>query len=497
MYGITVLSSYAIIMLLATLLLTKRETVAEKFYVGDRHMGTLQSAMSIAATWIWAPALFVSAEKAYANGFVGLFWFLVPNILCLLLFIPFARKIRERMPHGISLAGFMGEQYQSAKVKGIYLFQLGSLSVLSTGVQLLAGGKILSTITGIPMFAMTVILAAIAYSYSQFSGIKASVMTDAVQMLIMLAVCAILIPWALSMPGNIQALARGITGVTGDFTSLFSESGMQILLGFGIPTAIGLFAGPFGDQCFWQRAFSIQENKIRRAFALGALLFAIVPLSMGLLGFVAAGKGFTPNDSGIVNFELVAQLFPRWVMVPFLFMVISGLLSTVDSNLCAISSLSAELTTVANSSNAGKMKAAKLSMLGTLAAGILIANIPGVTVTHLFLFYGRVTPSLRKALNIRRLPRSWVYPKARLKAGRHATGKKEKLRPKKLQPRRKKLQPRTQPGILSKAVEDSLGMSTQLAIRVAQLPLETRTISFMVDTLQSYLTRWTKLSSPS
>lgn len=213
MYGITVLSSYAIIMLMATLLLTKRETVAEKFYVGDRHMGTLQSAMSIAATWIWAPALFVSAEKAYANGFVGLFWFLVPNILCLLLFIPFARKIRERMPHGISLAGFMGEQYHSVKAKGIYLFQLGSLSVLSTGVQLLAGGKILSTITGIPMFAMTVILAAIAYSYSQFSGIKASVMTDAVQMIIMLAVCAILIPWALSMPGNTQALARGITGV--------------------------------------------------------------------------------------------------------------------------------------------------------------------------------------------------------------------------------------------------------------------------------------------
>ena len=301
MYGITVLSSYAIIMVLATLLLTKRETVAEKFYVGDRRMGTLQSAMSIAATWIWAPALFVSAEKAYANGFVGLFWFLVPNILCLLLFIPFARKIRERMPHGISLAGFMGEQYHSVKVKGIYLFQLGSLSVLSTGVQLLAGGKILSTITGIPMFAMTVILAAIAYSYSQFSGIKASVMTDAVQMIIMLAVCAILIPWALSMPGNTQALARGITGVTGDFTSLFSESGMQVLLGFGIPTAIGLFAGPFGDQCFWQRAFSIQENNIRRAFTLGALLFAIVPLSMGLLGFVAAGKGFTPNDSGMID----------------------------------------------------------------------------------------------------------------------------------------------------------------------------------------------------
>lgn len=388
MYGLIVLTVYAIIMLCATVFLTKRETVAEKFHVGDRDMGTLQSAMSVAATWIWAPALFVSAEKAYANGFVGLFWFLVPNVLCLILFIPFAKRIRERMPKGISLAGFMGEQYHSDKVKGIYLFQLGSLSVLSTGVQLLAGGKILSTITGIPMLPMTILLAAIAYSYSQFSGIKASVLTDAVQMTIMLAVCAVLIPWALSMPGNIQALQQGITGVTGEYTNLFSESGMKVLLGFGIPTAIGLFAGPFGDQCFWQRAFSIKENKIRRAFSLGALLFAIVPLSMGVLGFVAAGKGFSPNDTGIVNFELVAQLFPKWVMVPFLFMVVSGLLSTVDSNLCAISSLSAELRCVSRMNNAGKMKAAKLSMLAILAMGILIANIPGVTVTHLFLFYG-------------------------------------------------------------------------------------------------------------
>lgn len=388
MYGIIVLTVYAIIMLCATVFLTKRETVAEKFHVGDRDMGTLQSAMSVAATWIWAPALFVSAEKAYANGFVGLFWFLVPNVLCLILFIPFAKRIRERMPKGISLAGFMGEQYHSEKVKGIYLFQLGSLAVLSTGVQLLAGGKILSTITGIHMLPMTILLAAIAYSYSQFSGIKASVLTDAVQMTIMLAVCAVLIPLALSMPGNIQALQQGVTGVTGEYTSLFSECGMKVFLGFGIPTAIGLFAGPFGDQCFWQRAFSIKENKIHRAFSLGALLFAIVPLSMGVLGFVAAGKGFSPNDTGVVNFELVAQLFPKWVMVPFLFMVVSGLLSTVDSNLCAISSLSAELRCVSRMNNAGKMKAAKLSMLAILATGILIANIPGVTVTHLFLFYG-------------------------------------------------------------------------------------------------------------
>ena len=93
MQGIIVLIVYALLMVGATKAFTKREDGGESFHVGHRNMGMVVSAMSIAATWIWAPALFTSAEKAYSNGIAGLFWFLVPNILCLILFIPFARKI--------------------------------------------------------------------------------------------------------------------------------------------------------------------------------------------------------------------------------------------------------------------------------------------------------------------------------------------------------------------------------------------------------------------
>lgn len=170
MKGILILIVYAAVMLIATVALTKREKSVERFCVGDRNAGCLMSALSIAATWIWAPSLFVSTEKAYMNGVVGLFWFLVPNVLCLMLFIPFAKRIRREMPKGITLAGYMKEKYKSDKVKGAYLFQLVGLSVLSTGVQLLAGGKILSTVTGLPFWLLTIMLAVIGYSYSQFSG---------------------------------------------------------------------------------------------------------------------------------------------------------------------------------------------------------------------------------------------------------------------------------------------------------------------------------------
>ena len=52
-------------------------------------------------------------------------------------------------------------------------------------------------------------------------------------------------------------------------------------------------------------------------------MFAVVPLSMGILGFIAAGTGFIPTDTGMVNFELIKAIFPAWVIIPFMFMPVS------------------------------------------------------------------------------------------------------------------------------------------------------------------------------
>lgn len=276
-YTIMVLAAYAVIMIAATVLMTNKEKSVERFCVGNRNTGWFISALSIAATWIWAPALFTSTENAYTKGFAGLFWFLVPNVLCLIFFIPFARRIRKEMPEGITLSGYMHQKYQSESVKNIYLFQLGALSALSTGVQLLAGSKILSMLTGIPFWIMTVIMAVIAYSYSQFSGIKASILTDSIQMVFMLIASVCFAVFGIKNGGGLQNMFAGIGGYTGECSSLFSAKGIEIFLGFGLPTTVGLISGPFGDQCFWQRAFCVKKNRIGRAFFVGAILFGMRP----------------------------------------------------------------------------------------------------------------------------------------------------------------------------------------------------------------------------
>lgn len=388
MLGAVVLIIYAVLMLSATLIFTKRAQSKESFHVADRNIGTGVAALSIAATWIWAPALFTSAEKAYTSGVPGIFWFLVPNVLCLIIFIPFAKRIREKCPTGITLTGYMTQVYHSQKVKGVYTFQLGALAVLSTAVQLLAGGKMLSTILGIPLWVVTIILAAIAYSYSRFSGLKASVTTDVIQLGIILIGCALLVPWTVSKAGGVSTIQNGLASISGLYDSLFSKSGLEVFLGFGLPTAIGLISGPFGDQCFWQRVFSIKKDRIGRSFFIGALIFGLVPLSLSMIGFAAAGSGFIASDASMVNMEFIMSKLPTWVLAPFLMMILSGLLSTVDSNLCAAASMTTDWQT-----SGDNIKASRRTMLALLCVSIAIANIPGLTVTHLFLFYGTLRAS--------------------------------------------------------------------------------------------------------
>lgn len=375
MEGIFVLFGYTVVILFLTI--DDRANGSRQFNTGGGKLNPLSGSLSIAAAWIWAPALFVSSERGYLYGWLGLAWFIVPNVLCLLLFAPFAERVRRIFPAGVTLSGFMESRYKSRAVGNAYRFQLGALAAFSTGVQLLAGGKVLSAVTGIPFFAMTVILSMIAFSYSQRAGIIASVKTNAVQMILMLFVAVLAMAFTFTLEGPGTAL-DGLAGVS-------SVGGWELALAFGIPNAIGLLSGPFGDQSFWQRAFSIERKYVLKSFVFGAMLFAVVPLSMGIVGIVAGGSGYAASDAAFVNLEFIRSFFPPWFMALFLVMILSGLLSTVDCNLCSVASLASDFRV--------ELKTAKFSMLVLLAFGIAIANIPGITVTGLFLFYGTLRAS--------------------------------------------------------------------------------------------------------
>lgn len=386
MKSIVLIGVYFCVMLLIALLSKSKNISVKKFNVADGNAGLVTSALSIAATWIWAPALFTSAEKAYTTGISGLFWFLVPNVLCLILFAPFASKMRKQFPEGMTLAGYMMNTYKSKKVRNVYLAQLSALSVLSTAVQLLAGGKVISMVTNIPYMAVVIVLAVIGVSCAIFSGIKGSIATDSFQF-IFIAIVACSIVASLLKTHGMETLYHGLGGISGEYGRLFDSNGRKVFMEFGLSSAIGLISGPFGDQSFWQRAFAVKKDKVKISFIIGALLFSIVPLSIGIVGFIAAGSGYITTDTGNLAFNFVLSSLPEWVIVPFAVMILSGLLSTIDSNMCALSSLATDV------SDTAELNIGRMSMIISVLAAVLISFIPNLTVTHLFLFYGTLRAS--------------------------------------------------------------------------------------------------------
>lgn len=377
---------YVMIMFLATFIFTSSKETSSSFIVADRNLPENKCAFSIAATWIWAPALFVANSQAYLKGWQGFAWFFIPNILTLILCGKLSLKIREKFPKGYTLPEYMGNIY-SKRVKRLYNIEMIILAILSMAVQFVAGGKILSLITGISFLKMSILLGIVALGYSMFSGIKASVLTDFIQMILMLVVGLITVPLLVTKTGGIESIINGLGGINKDYLTISLKS-WDLFLNFGLTTTIGLLSGPIGDQSFWQRTFSMNKNNIKKAYIKAAIIFAIIPLLMAVIGFSAAGIGFIPKDTGIVNLEyIIAYLSPSFITL-FVIMLVSGLSSTLDSNLCAISSI------IAVELKGDIKRNSRIGMILLTIAGLLIANVPNMPIVTLFLIYGVLRTSV-------------------------------------------------------------------------------------------------------
>lgn len=339
----------------------------DSFFVADRQVGTLLGALAVAVSWIWAPSLFVSSEQAFRNGWIGLFWFTVPNALTLWLFIPFAKRIRKELPNGYTLTEYMTMKY-GEQVGKVYKFSLSLLSFLSTGVQIMAGASVITMISNIPLFYVTVVISLIALSYSITKGFRNMITASMLQGIIII-VGAIVIS---------SMLGREFTPYF-DPVGLTSPMGKEVFLSFGLSTSIGLIAGTFGDQSFWQKAFAYDEKTLGKSFFLGGLFFAIVPISLGAVGLMARGVRFVPTDVSRVGLEFMQLHLPNSLVMVFVTMVLSGLLSTIEGNLNSISVLFSEGKSV---------KHGRVGMVTLLIVSIAMANIPNIKVLHMFMIYG-------------------------------------------------------------------------------------------------------------
>lgn len=373
--GYILLLVFGIAMILVTYFFGRRGDwrTKEGFLVANRQVGWLLGSFSIAASWIWAPALFVSVQMAYQKGLAGIFWFTAPNILSLTIFAILAPRIRGRLPEGYTLPEYIRFRLHSERVHRLYLFPYFFYQLMAVTVQLYAGGSLVALLTGISLLKVMLVLSVIVLAYTLISGLKASIVTDFVQLGLIFVIIAVILPYAVHVAGGFSTVAAGFHGI--DHVGGMFDPG--VAFSFGIVTSIGLIAGSISDQSNWQRAFAVRQKDLVKAFVVGSILFGIVPLALSTLGFLAANPTAHINlaagvDQSMIGVQTIAHYLPRWSVFLFCIGFLAILSSSLDAGLCAASSLWVA-DVVRPKDDRSAVRAARFSMIGINIFGLLIA----------------------------------------------------------------------------------------------------------------------------
>ena len=335
-------------------------------YKNGKH---IEYASSIAATWIWAPAIFVASSIAHNDGIYGLLWFLIPNMLTLIIFGYVSRKTLQIVSkESITLSGIA--ELSSKHQKTIHIFVSICLLICSSCVQFIGIHTVLSSWFHIPKAISWILGSTICVLIVFNNGLGSCIRSDVIKYFGIAFISVILLIFTY-IGLNEKILIFGINNAT------FGD----VAISFGIVSSIGLISAPYVDQTFWQRVFSIRDNiylknKIFYIFLNSSLMFGIIPFMFGIIGLLNTYTGdlsWQITDAFSNNFILSALLALA---------VILALVSTLDSNLCALSSYVYEIRK--------DIFYLKLSMLVLLVVSGSIFMFTDIGITQLFLIYGTI-----------------------------------------------------------------------------------------------------------
>ena len=111
-------------------------------------------------------------------------------------------------------------------------------------------------------------------------------------------------------------------------------------------------------------------------FLAAAILFALVPITISILGFIGASSGIMipeGTDPSMIGVMTVANLLPNIFLIIFFLMLLSGLTSTLDSGLNAFSSL--YTIDIKKYSIMDNLTTPRIGMLLILVLGLIVAFI--------------------------------------------------------------------------------------------------------------------------
>ncbi|MER7742115.1 sodium:solute symporter family protein [Streptomyces sp. NPDC096538] len=375
----------------------KKEENADGYMTAGHNIGFGISAASMTATWIWASSMYASATSGYTYGISGPIHYGLWGALMILFIYPFGKRIRAVAPKAHTLAEVMYARHGRSS----QLLLAGSNivgSLISLMSNFIAGGVLISMLSPFTFTQGVFAVAAGVLLYTLWSGFRASVLTDFVQVVAMLGAVAVIVPFiffAADFPAAFETGAGRLTPEQGDFFS--STAFMEQ----GAPYIAAVLAYAIGNQTIAQRLFAVKENLIKPTFVTATVGYGAMVIGVGMLGVLALYLGYEPAGGDMNNIipGMAADYLPPLLLAVFFIMIVGALSSTADSDLSALSSIM--MADVYGQNVAGKEKAnprtmllvGRITMVVATAAAVAFASLR-LNILDLLVFVGALWGAL-------------------------------------------------------------------------------------------------------
>src|SRR5690625_3698824 len=317
--------------------IARRKENADGFMIAGNKLGFGVSAASMPATWIWASSMYASATSGYTYGISGPINYYLWGALMILFIYPFGKRIRSVAPKAHTLAEVMYARHgRSSQLMLAGSNVVGSLISLMS--NFIAGGALIAMLSPFSFAQGVIAVAAGVLLYSLWSGFRASVLTDFVQVCAMLGAVVVIVPFIFFVAGFPELFETGAQNLTPQQSNFFSS---EAFMNQGAPYIAAVLAYAIGNQTIAQRLFAVREDLIRRTFVTATVGYGGMVIGVGMLGVLALYVGINPLEGDPNNLipQVALTYLPPVLLAVFFIMIIGALSSTADSDLSALSSI--------------------------------------------------------------------------------------------------------------------------------------------------------------
>ena len=312
---------------------TKKFKGLNNYLTANRNIGVFSLTTSLTASALGAWILFGPASAATWGGIGAVIGYSLGTAFPLFFLIYLGKKIRNEFPKGSSLIEFMRRKFGKSLFKLILLMTIFYMFIFLCA-EVTAISVLINYISGTEFWITALVVLSSTLIYTLYGGLKASIFTDNIQMIVVGVLLIISLIYITSFTGSKFSFDFVIKKNPQLLSSNYIPNYTAGLTFFIAVAATNLF-----HQGNWQRVYAAKNYQtLKKSLIISFLIIIPIVFFMGFSGMVA----FSIDPSTRPDLGFFSLLLKEQTIFLSLFVIILGMaltISTVDTLINAISSL--------------------------------------------------------------------------------------------------------------------------------------------------------------